>query len=129
MVYSASIEGAALHGRASQFVITAKCGAFRGHLGPRSLIFGNLVCLSLGASPFENVVWGRVVERSLKPKAGSVDVVLQFPDELNRLQGFELAMTLLQSAGRQLIMAESPVYFQAYSAVLKVLQGLRPESL
>eukprot|EP00746_Dinoflagellata_sp_MGD_P166367 gnl/MRDRNA2_/MRDRNA2_96196_c0_seq1.p1 gnl/MRDRNA2_/MRDRNA2_96196_c0~~gnl/MRDRNA2_/MRDRNA2_96196_c0_seq1.p1 ORF type:complete len:2418 (+),score=411.56 gnl/MRDRNA2_/MRDRNA2_96196_c0_seq1:103-7356(+) len=129
-VYTAKISGLALLSRTEGFVLTLQCEAIRGYLGPRALIFGSLVCLSLSTPEFESVAWGKVVERPTpKKKTKTVDVVLQFPDELNRVHGTELLFVLLQTMGRKLIMAESPVYFQAYSAVFKVLQTLKPDNL
>lgn len=98
--------------------------------GPQSLMFGSLICLGVGggANPFLKMLWGTVVKLVAAPGIRrKAEVWLQFPRELNaEFQWFELVMELLQAYGRELLAAESLVYFQSYSSAVQSLQALRP---
>ena len=105
-----------------ELVATIRCQDYFGRRGfpPSALMQSNLVCISVGEEPFHEVLWGRIVERPSDNRKDSIEVSIQFPQSLNRqLHSKNLFMKLF---GAQLL-ADSPVFFQAFGPVLDKLQG------
>lgn len=87
-----------------------------------NLMFGNLLCLSIGGS-FKDPIWFTVVNRELLTSDNIV--VVQACTECNQESDGEIMMKLMTAHGC-VIMVESPTYYRAYQPILQSLQALDP---
>ena len=91
----------------------------------RHLMFGNLLCLSVGGN-FKNLIWATVTDRSLL-KSDDI-VMVQSCDEFNIAGVGEMIADMI-GTGSPIVMAESPTYYRAFQPVLKALQAIQPSEL
>ena len=91
----------------------------------RNLMFGNLLCISVGGK-FNNLIWATVADRSLLKRSNTV--MVQTCNEFNVCSTGEVITDML-GTGIPIIMAESPTYYRAYKPVLKALQAIEPEEM
>lgn len=133
-LYRVVIRGCGLqtHG-AGGLLVTATCESLFGRSATskkrKALLFGSLICLSLTAEAFQDVIWAKVFDNRGHSRQGS-EVVLEFPGELNANQhSFKLLLKLFSVADQPLLAAEAPVFFQAHGPVLRALQEMDPRRL
>lgn len=85
-----------------------------------NLMYGNLLCISIGGS-FRQPIWVTVVDRGLL-KDNNV-VLVQPCWEINEEGDADVLLNLM-SASSPIVMVESPTYYRAYQPVLKSLQSM-----